>query len=188
MALEKCPFCEQIIDTEAVKCFFCGSVLNREAVEERLEQLEIEDEKASVKKIHCPLIVILLSLSILTAIIVFPHLPGQKSSQNEIIIPGRTNIRLNAELLMSGTKFTITNKDSFDWNKVELYIIQENTSQYFTFVAPTIPAGQSYTVEKTAFTGSNGVLFDPSTMKIHKLQILCKTPTGKTGSYTAVLK
>ncbi len=188
MGPEKCPFCEQEIDAEAVKCFFCGADLNREAIEERLKQLEIQDEKESVSKVRYPSVLLFIVIFVLFFIAVFPHSSGIKLYQSKNGILNNATVSLRAEAVFTGAQFIVLNNDSFDWKLVELQILADNIGSSFTLKVPSIPIGHKYTADATEFADGDGACFNPSAMKILRFRIWCETPTGKKGSYFAELK
>ena len=54
MGTEKCPFCGQEIDAEAIRCFFCGAKLDENSVEKRLEQLYIQEDRRFIRGFDNP--------------------------------------------------------------------------------------------------------------------------------------
>lgn len=184
MGPEKCPFCGQEIDTEAVKCFFCGARLDEEAIEKRLGQLQVEDSNKSIHKARCPfalqfIVVILICIALLSGTSM------RKSRSGEVKSSGDSNIRLNATVKFTGAQFVIYNNDSFDWTNVELQIMLETYGSNYNVKVPKIPAGKMQTIRATEFTKQDGSCFDPYKMKPKRFLIWCDTPTRENGSYFA---
>ena len=188
MGPERCPFCGQQIDAEAEKCFFCGESLNREAVEERLEQLELQDRKEPLRWTHHHSALLLIVVFTLIFIAVCPHPVADRSSQKKIILPESATLSLKAEVFFTGTQFNISNNDSFDWKDVELQISTVDIGNLFILKVTSIPAGQTYTAGASAFADSNGTPFDPNSIEAKKICITCKNTTGKDKVFTKELK
>jgi hypothetical protein len=184
MGTEKCPFCDQEIDSAATRCFFCRAELNEESVHKRLEQLHIQDVRAA-QKIHKPLLIKVVVVLILAGVVFFYGTSGRKRISN-IDISGRTStVKLNAKVTYPGTRFIIYNNDSFDWKNVKLEIVPESTDDRFSLGVPNILAGETYTAAAAEFLKDDGTRFNPYTMKPKNFWILCDTPTRKNGSYLA---
>ncbi len=190
MGPERCPFCGQQIDAEAVKCFFCGKALSRDAVEERLEELEIQDQKESRTRrwTHHHSALLLIVIFTLIFIAVCPHPVADRSSQKKIVLSEGTATLLKAEVSFTGKEFTISNNDSFDWSDVELQISTDNIGNIFTLKITSIPAGQTYLAGAINFTDINGTPFDPNSNEAKKISITSKNTTGKYCTFTTDLK
>jgi hypothetical protein len=184
MGPEKCPFCGQEIDSDAARCFFCGAELDEEDVEQRLEQLEIEDSKTTRRK-KFPL-VLWIVVFVLICIVLFSGASVKRSKSTKAISSGESTIRLNAAVTFTGTQFIIYNRDSFDWTNVALRITREAISSDYNISMPIITAGEKRTVRASEFSDKDGSFFNPYTMKPHRFQIQCDTETGKNGTYSAV--
>lgn len=180
MGPESCPFCGQEIETDAVKCFFCGAELDRQAVEERLEQLEKQDEKDIIPRINHSHIIYSLILLVLICIVGYPYISNWQ--RQHLIIHADSTVRLNAKTTVAGNRITVLNKDSFDWLDIELQILTDNISRSFSLKVPLIQTGQTYSASAADFIDTNGELFNPYTMNMQKLMIFCKTPTGQKGA------
>lgn len=188
MGPEKCPFCGQEIDADSVKCFFCGAELNEESVEKQLEQLESQNGKKTVRKVRLSPVLLLIIILILICITVYPWSAGTRPSINQGGPSYDSNIRLSAKVALTGTRFTISNDDSFDWTNVELNIISENIDNSFSLQIPKIPAGQTHIARAAEFIAKDGICFDPYTMQTDRFSIWCEIPNGESGTYFAALK
>ena len=87
-----------------------------------------------------------------------------------------TTIDILANVSYKDGQFTITNKNSFDWHDVKLYV---NTD--YTLRHPMIEANTTYTVGSMQFAKDDGTMFNPFTMKPVKFTIRADTPDGKRG-------
>jgi hypothetical protein len=186
MGPERCPFCGQQIVAGAEKCFFCGKTLSKEAVEKRLEELEIQDQKESFRWRHHHSALLLIVIFVLVFVALCPHPTADRSSPKIIIIPKGTtpNPPLKAEVSYTGTQFTISNNDSFDWNDVFLQLSAEGNGTIFILNVPSIPAGQTYLAEANTFVNTNGISFDPIKTKPQKFSIGFNVQAIQNGSYS----
>jgi hypothetical protein len=82
--------------------------------------------------------------------------------------------KLDASVSFSGTQFTITNKNSYDWNGVKLEINGGIVSRGYVLRMDRLAAGQTYKVGAAQFTKSDGERFNPLTHKVKQLLIFCK--------------
>ena len=186
MGTEKCPFCGQEIDAEATRCFFCGSKLDEESVERRLEQLQRQENLESAKKTRNPIALEVIVVIILICVALFHGTPGRrKYSFSDVGPSDSSTVRLNANVTFTGTRFVISNKDSFDWKNVKLEILSETIGNYFSLRVPKISAGETYTVGAVEFSKKDGIRFNPFTMKPKRFWIRCDTPNRENGSYLA---
>jgi len=185
MGPEKCPFCGQEIDSEATRCFFCGAELDEEDVVQRLEQLEMEDNKSAKQKTKCPL-ALWIVVFILICIVIFSGASIKKSGSVRPSSSQESTARLNAKVTFTGSQFIIYNDDSFDWRRVDLQITLETVGSDFNLSVPVIPAGEKRTVRASEFVGKDDGRYNPYTMKPRRFMIRCVTQTGKNGTYSAV--
>ena len=185
MGTEKCPFCGQEIDAEATRCFFCGSDLNEESVEKRLEKLQGQRYIESVRKVHIPVVLGLLVVIIFVCAVLFHAPPGRKRSLVSKDLSGSSTTRLNANVLFTGAKFLISNKDSFDWENVRLEIVSGTLGSGFSLKIPKISAGETFKVSASEFTKKDGTRFNPYAMKLQRFWIQCETPSSQNASYIA---
>lgn len=188
MGQERCPFCGQEVDTEAIKCFFCGSALDHSSVENRLDQLHKQEDIKHISRVKRSLAVKIIVFIILVCTVLFVGKSKIEPSLTEAISTQASTISLNAEVTLSGSHFIITNNDSFDWTNVELQIISDYIGNNFTAMIPKISAGQKLSVRATEFTKKDGTRFNPYMMKSQSFRIRCNTPTEENGSYYAGLK
>ena len=188
MGPEKCPFCGQEIDTEAIKCFFCGSSLDHNSVESRLDQLHKQEDIKHNSRSKSSFAVKIFVFIILVFTVLFVSKSKIKPSLTEAVPTQGSTILLNAEVTLSGSHFIITNNDSFDWINVELQIISDYVGNDFVTMIPKISAGRKLSVRAAEFTQKDGVCFDPYTMKSQSFRIRCNTSTKENGTYYAGLK
>lgn len=188
MGPEKCPFCGQEIDAEAIKCFFCGSLLDHNSVENRLDQLHKQEDIKHISRAKSSFAVKIIVFIILVFTAIFVGKSKIKPSLIQAISTQGSTILLNAEVALSGSHFIITNNDSFDWTNVELQIISDYVGNNFITMIPKISAGQNLSVRATEFTKKDGTRFNPYTMKSQSFRIRCNTPAKENGSYYAGLK
>lgn len=86
---------------------------------------------------------------------------------------------LNAAVRFDGKQFTITNKDSFDWNSVKMEINGGIFSGGYELKTDVMKAGQTYTVGSMQFADSDGKRFNPFQMKPQKFVIAADTSSGR---------
>jgi hypothetical protein len=187
MAIEKCPFCGQEIDSAAIRCFFCGAELSEESVHKRLEQLHEQDIRLA-HGIRKPVAAGIIVVIILIYIIFFYDISGKKRMPVIDNPSQRLTVRLKAKVTFHGERFVIYNNDLFDWSNVRFEIMPESTEDRFGLRVPTISAGQTYTAAAAEFFKEDGTCFNPYKMKPKKFRIQCETPTKESGSYQASLK
>ena len=185
MGTEKCPFCGQEIDAGAGRCFFCGSKLDEESVEERLEQLQKQQKTESARKIRYPLVVevLLIVILICTTLYYAPSI-RRRSTRGEGLSESST-VRLKAKVTFTGSRFIISNNDSFDWENVKLEIVSGTIGNGFSLNVPKISAGEAYTVGAKEFVKKDGTNFNPYVMKPQSFWIRCGTSGKENGSYLA---
>jgi len=83
-------------------------------------------------------------------------------------------LQLDATISLSGTQFTITNNNDFDWNNVDLQINPGIISNGFEYKSGTLVlAGHTYTVQCSQFANSDGVMFNPLVYKLETFYINC---------------
>lgn len=186
MGTEKCPFCGQEIDAEATRCFFCGSQLDEESVERRLEQLQRQENVEFAQKTRNPVALEVIVVIILICAALFHGTPGRRKYSSSDAAPSDSaTVRLNAKVTFTGTRFVISNNDSFDWENVKLEILSESIRNCFSLRVPKISAGETCTVGATEFSKKDGASFNPFTMKPQRFWIRCDTPNRENGSYLA---
>ena len=184
MGTEKCPFCDQEIDTAATRCFFCGAELNEESVHKRLEQLHTQDIQAA-RRIHKPLLIKVIVILIFAGVVFFYGTSGRKHMSDVGSTGQSSTVKLNAKVAFAGAQFIISNNDSFDWKNVNLEIIPGSLEDRFSLNVPVILSGETYEADAAEFVNDIGIHFDPVKMKPQEFWILCDTPTRKGGSYLA---
>jgi hypothetical protein len=184
MGTEKCPFCGQEIDAAAKRCFYCGAELNEESIHKRLEQLHMQD-KQNARRIHKPLLIKIIVILILAGIVFFYGTSGRKHISGIDSTAQGLTVILNAKVTFPGTRFIISNNDSFDWKSVKLQIIPESMTESFSLNIPVILSGETYTADASKFLNNEGIRFNPDKMKSLKFRILCDTPTRGSGLYLA---
>ena len=187
MGPEKCPFCGQEIDSAATKCFFCGAVLNEESVHNRLEQLHIQDIQVARKARNPHLIKVVVFL-ILAGVVLFYGTSGRKRISDVDSSARTSTVKLTAKVVYPGSRFIISNNDSFDWKNVKLEIVSETTDDRFSLRLLNLLAGETYTAAAAEFLKDDGTRFNTNTMKPKEIRILCETQTGESGSYLTNLK
>jgi hypothetical protein len=185
MGTEKCPFCGQEIDAEAAKCFFCGAKLDEESVERRLEQLHLQEDRRSARKVHIPVALGVVVAVILTYLVLFHGAPAKKPSPAVHRPPESPTVHLNAKVTFAGARFVISNNDSFDWENVKLEITSAALGEPFGLNVPRIPAGETHTVDAAEFCSKDGTPFNSFSMKLRRFRIRCDTPDRQSGSYLA---
>ena len=181
MGTEKCPFCGQEIDAAAKRCFFCGANLNEESVHKRLEQLHVQDIQAA-RRIHKPLLIKVIVVVIFVGVIFFYGTSGRKHMSG-VNIGQSSTVKLNAEVALSGTRFVVSNNDSFDWKNVKMEIVSDSIKERFSLSISAILSGETYTAEATKFISSDGIHFNPDKIKTGNFRIFCDTPNRGSGSY-----
>ncbi len=184
MGPEKCLFCGQEIDSEATKCFFCGAELDEDSIAKRLEQLQIEDSKATVEKVKCPFGLQVI-VFVLICIALFSGKSVRKSGLSKAGPPEGSEIRLNAKVTFTGAQFVIYNNDTFDWTNVDFRLTLEDAGDNFNLSVPIIPAGKKRIVRASEFISKNGSRFNPYTMKPKRFLVWCEAQDRKNGTYFA---
>ena len=184
MGPEKCLFCGQEIDSDATKCFFCGAELEKDSIANRLEQLQIEDNKASVQKVTCPFGLQVI-VFVLICIALFSGKSARKSGSSKAGPPEGSEVRLNARVTFTGSQFIIYNNDTFDWTNVDFQLTLKNIGNSFNLSVPIIPAGKKRIVRASEFTDKDGARFNPYTMKPKRFLVWCDTQDRKNGTYFA---
>jgi len=184
MGPEKCLFCGQEIDSDATKCFFCGAELKKDTIAERLEQLQIEDSKATVEKVKCPFGLQVI-VFFLICIALFSGKSIQKSGSSKAGVIEGSEVRLNARVTFTGSQFVVYNNDTFDWTNVDFQLTLEDAGKSFNLNIPVIHAGKKRIVRASEFTSKNGERFNPYKMKPKRFLIWCDTQDRKNGTYFA---
>ncbi len=97
------------------------------------------------------------------------------------------HVDLNATVRFTGTQFVIKNGDSFDWENVKLDVNSHGLSSGFVYQTARMRAGETYFVGAMQFAQSDGVRFNPFTLKVQNLYISATTPEGQ-GDYLGEYK
>jgi hypothetical protein len=95
-------------------------------------------------------------------------------------IPSTSGPGLKAFVQLSGTRFIITNLDSFDWRYVKMEISGGSSSGGYSLDRPLIRAGEVYRIEATEFFDPVGNRFDLNQIKPRRFSICADTPNGFT--------
>lgn len=79
--------------------------------------------------------------------------------------------QLDASVSFSGTQFTITNNDSYDWTNVKMEVNGGLVRGGYVLKTNVIRAGQTYTVGAMQFAKGDGERFNPFTHKVQQFHI-----------------
>ena len=184
MGPEKCLFCGQEIDSEATKCFYCGAGLDDDTVAKRLEQLQIEDSKATVEKVRCPFCLQVI-VFVLICIALFSGRSVRELGSSKAGPPEGSEVRLNAKVTFTGAQFVIYNNDTFDWTNVDFRLTLKDAGDSFNLSVPIISAGKKRIVRASEFISKDGARFNPYTMKPKRFLVWCEAQDRKSGTYFA---
>ena len=184
MALKKCKECGHEVSTKAKACPNCGARIGRSSAAGCLS-----------------LAVILVLVFVVwgracnksierTAEVTTPVPAGESPPKKGTEPQRRTTTRrdvgrksssvasLKASVHFTGTKFTITNNDVFDWTNVKMEINGGLIRGGHTLKHPVMAAGQTYTVGAMQFAKGDGERFNPFTMKPNKFDIYSRDDRG----------
>ncbi len=104
--------------------------------------------------------------------------PTVEPSATKAPAPSDSDI-LKGIVSFTGTQFTITNNDTFDWTNCKLEINGGLIRSGFIYRAELIEQGKGYTIGAMQFAKSDGTRFNPAVVKPLKFFIYCDTPSGK---------
>lgn len=83
-------------------------------------------------------------------------------------------LELNATISLSGSQFSITNNNDFDWKNVTLQVNPGVISSGFEYKTSTVmQAGHTYTVPASNFHNSDNVMFNPAVYALETFYINC---------------
>lgn len=108
---------------------------------------------------------------------------GSAGGQSRSTSSEPTYLDLNARVNFSGTQFTITNLDTFDWRAVRMEINGGLFSGGYELETASMAAGEVYTVGAMQFAKGGGERFNPFTMKPQEFCIYADGTGGKDGIY-----
>lgn len=89
---------------------------------------------------------------------------------------------LSATVTFTGVQFIIKNRDTFNWENVEMQINSGFVASGFVSKTYIIKAGETYSVDAMQFAKNDGTRFNPVVFKPKNFTIRCDTPSG-TGFY-----
>jgi len=95
---------------------------------------------------------------------------------------------VKASVNISGTQFKTTNESDFDWESITLSLNKDELSSGYTLSLESLKQGETYAVDVTEFANSNGIRFDPSTMKPLRFSIDVHNSLGQSGTSAGTLK
>lgn len=135
-----------------------------------LEQaVKVEKTKETINSWIIAIVVILVGLWIFNSI--FSHKTSDKDTTTK-------NIDINASVTFTGTQFTITNNDDFDWTDCKLEVNSGFVKSGYVLYAGVIKAGTTYTVGTLQFAKNDGTRFNPFLVKPQNMSISCNTEKG----------
>lgn len=179
MALTKCKECGHAVSTTAAACPNCGAPpSDPETTDGKVLSPEKESgKKKSFDLNHLTLksggVVLLVFIGLVVLVIIM--LDSQSSDKGD----RKASIaNLKAEVSFTGAKFVIINNDASDWTNVKMEINGGLVRGGYTLEHPIMKAGQTYTVGVMQFAKSDGMRFNPNTMKVNKFNIYSRDYRG----------
>jgi len=89
------------------------------------------------------------------------------------------DVYVKGSALVSGTDIDVVNKDTFDWQNVELDLNAGITPGPYRCHVDSIKGYSDLMVPASKFTNSSGESFDITRTKPQKFTVHCTTPEGK---------
>jgi hypothetical protein len=83
----------------------------------------------------------------------------------------KENKQTQASVNFTGTQFIITNKNDFDWNRVEIIV-----NEKYRYEAGVMKSGSTYEIGAGQFTDKKNVRFNPFEIKPAEIRIYVKEP------------
>jgi len=159
MALTKCKECGHKVGISAKSCPLCG-------------------RQTSMSTGVWFLVIFLVLIFSLFGI--FYYYGSDMSSKTPTVSKKEApdTVELKASVSFDGSKFTITNDDSFAWVNVEMEINGGVIRGGYVLEHPQMVAGQTYTVGSMQFAKGDGTRFNPFTMKPQKFVIYSRDSSG----------
>lgn len=163
-----CIYCGMKLDRPGEKCSRCATT--RKESQSALAPPGNNRPSKSKRWWYVALAVVLWLIGSSTHQI--PETSTQKQSSND------GNIVIQPTVAYSGTEFTITNNDNFDWTEVNMTVNPHGFNGGFHLFLSRVAAGESYTVGAMQFAESDGRRFNHFADKLLTMTISCKTSQG----------
>ncbi|MBC8015955.1 MAG: hypothetical protein H7X79_09450 [Sporomusaceae bacterium] len=126
-----------------------------------------------------------LGKSILIPVLVYCILltTGCSKSKDPFAPPPLPPLKLNAEVMVFGEKFTITNRDTFMWKDPQFIITSGGTSKFYRIATDDLEAGDRKVYSINKFVNASGEAYDNQNQPISAVFIQAKNEKGKEFGY-----
>jgi len=108
---------------------------------------------------------------------------GCTKSKDPFAPPPLPSLKLTADVIILGEKFTIINKDTFMWKDPQFTITSGGTSKFYRISTEDLEVGDRKIYSINKFVNAAGEAYDIKTHPISSVIIQAKNENGKSYGY-----
>jgi len=108
---------------------------------------------------------------------------GCTKSKDHFAPPPLPSLKLTADVIILGEKFTIINKDNFMWKDPQFTITSGGTSKFYRISTEDLAAGDRKIYSINKFVNASGETYDVNNHPISSVTIEAKNEKGKSYGY-----